>query len=101
MQNRKWFSIFSCGCNQYKSIHLIGYKDTVFSLFHNLYHKKITQDTKVSGYFLYKYLRFYFPLAKSNRDFPFEFSGSNSNTFSAYNFTLALSSAFFVLSYCK
>ena len=27
---RNGFSIFSCGCNQYKSIHLISCKDTLF-----------------------------------------------------------------------
>ncbi len=35
MCSRKCFSIFSCGCNRYKSIHLIGDKDTTFSVSQN------------------------------------------------------------------
>lgn len=35
MCSRKCFSIFSCGCNRYKSIHLIGDKDTIFSVSQN------------------------------------------------------------------
>lgn len=59
MQCRKWFSIFSCGCNQYKSIHLIKCKDTSFSQFKIILYKKtvwIKIDPDCFSYFTSTYL---------------------------------------------